>query len=152
MSPEQVVAMTFLRSCQRHLGFLLSQFSFQPANLEMKPDIHFITVTFMATNVGVECAFDERERWVDISLIRPPTHGQPDSPGDRQTRGMARERLFTYLVRHGVRSYGLKPMPRGEDTPVDELFDYQLSSAASWLKQYCPDVLADSPSALDPSQ
>jgi hypothetical protein len=94
------IANEFLDACNRAFGFLVTEHDFQSAALEIRQEIHFAVVRFVAANVAVECVFDQRESWVEVKIVRlvngaVPIDYSTDSAGRRVREGL-------YLVRkHG---------------------------------------------------
>ena len=60
----------FFDECSKAFGFLVTEHGFKPPTLEVNRLIHFATVTFMGTNLALECIFDEREAWVEFKVAR----------------------------------------------------------------------------------
>jgi len=59
----------FFDECSKAFAFLVTEHGFKPPTLEVNPSIHFATVTFMGTNLALECIFDEREAWVEVKWL-----------------------------------------------------------------------------------
>src|SRR5207249_11855553 len=58
----------FFDECSKAFGFLVTEHGFKPPTLEVNRLIHFATVTFMGTNLALECIFDERDAWVEFNV------------------------------------------------------------------------------------
>ena len=133
--------------CSMAFAFLVTDHGFKPPTLEVNPAIHFATVTFMGTNLALECIFDEREIWVEFKIARVVNGVKAQKYAADQNGNRVRDSLFLMLKRRGVREFGLKSQHLAKQGTA-EMFRIKLNAYASLLRKYGKDILADSPTAL----
>jgi len=141
------IANEFLRACNASFGFLVSQYGFGDAVLDIDTKIGFATVSFTAKNVAVECIFDEREAWVEVKIARVCNGQRPATYSIDVTGRKVRESLYPLLLRKGVRDFG--PRPVKQTGTLQEMFQRRLSKDANLLRKHGAEVLSDSATVLD---
>jgi len=137
----------FFDECSKAFGFLVTEHGFKPPTLEVNRLIYFATVTFMGTNLALECIFDEREAWVEFKVARVVNGKKAQDYAVDQTGNRVRDSLFLMLQKRGVRKLGLKSEHLAEQK-IPEMFRIKLNAYGSLLRKYGKDILADSPTAL----
>ena len=142
---DQQLAEYFFAEAATTFDFLVKDYSFAPPELEVNNRINFATVTFMGTNLAVECILDEREADIDCKIARV-INGQKTSDYAVDDKGVrVREGLFHLLRRRGIQG----PLFRKSGgLDINDAIKITLSDFAQMLKQHGGDILADSPGAL----
>jgi hypothetical protein len=137
----------FFDECSKAFAFLVTEHGFKPPTLEVNRLTHFATVTFMGTNLALECIFDEREAWIEFKVARVVNGEKAQDYAVDQTGNRVRDSLFLMLQKRGVRKFGLKSENLVEQE-IPEMFRIKLNAYGSLLRKYGKDILADSPTAL----
>ena len=142
---DQQLANYFFEEAARIFGFLVKEYSFAPPQLDINDRINFATVTFQGHNLALECILDEREQDVDCKVARvvngrKTEHYAVDGNGVR-----VREGLFHLLRRRGAPDSALS---RTKGLELHDKITTVLDDFARMLKQFGPEILADSPDAL----
>jgi hypothetical protein len=140
---DEQLASYFLEKATAAFGFLTTDHSFSAPQVQVAHDISFAFVTFLATNVAVECVLDSREEDVTCKIARVVDGrklGQAgvDEPG-------VREGIPALLRRRGVRE---RLFTRVGAFPFRERIAITLEDFASMLKAHFKEVLDDLPSVF----
>ena len=98
----------FFDERSKAFAFLVTEHGFKPPTLEANRLIHFATVTFMGTNLALECIFDEREAWIEFKVARVVNGEKAQEYAVDQTGNRVGDSLFLMLHKRGVRKFGLK--------------------------------------------
>jgi hypothetical protein len=91
------LARLFFDECSKAFAFLVTDHGFKPPTLEINPSIHFATVTFMGTNLALECIFDEQESWVEFKVARVINGLKAQDYAVDQNGNRVRDSLFLML-------------------------------------------------------
>jgi hypothetical protein len=145
MNPD--LTRVFFDECSKAFSFLVTDYGFKPPTLQTDDLTDFVTVTFMGTNLALECVFDEREAWVEFKVAQVMQGVKARDYAVDQNGNRVRDNLFLMLQRRGVRDFGLKSRGLAKRA-IPEMFRIKLNTYASLLRQYGKDILADSPTAL----
>jgi hypothetical protein len=144
---DVIAAQLFQTECECTFNFLVRDYGFSPASLDVNQNISFATVTFMAKNIALECVYDEREMFVEMYVARV-SNGVKASEYAIDAQGQkVRERLLTLLIRRGARGVDLKDKKLAAH-PINEMFQIKLNAYAELLKAHGRDILSDSSSVL----
>jgi hypothetical protein len=141
------LAHMFLDECFKAFAFLVEDYGFTPPVLNMNPSISFSTVTFVGTNLALECIFDERENWVEFKVAQVIDGVVAQSYAIDKKGQRVRESLFSLLQRRGARNFGLQEKDLSSVSTL-EMFKAKLAAYAELLLKYGQDILSDSASVF----
>ena len=143
---DRILTENFFKISSEIFDFLVRNYGFKPAFLEVNHSISFVYVIFMGKNLAVECIFDAKEK--DISCkIAKVFNGQktPDYEVD-DTGARVRDYLTEILIRKGVRDIKFNKI--SENDSIEKMSFSILTDYAAMLKKYGQDILTDSPSVF----
>lgn len=142
---DRQLASQFFEETSKAFAFLVREHGFSGPLLEVDDTIDFAYVTFMGTNLAIECILDVREADIDCKVVRiidgkKAAHYAVDARGVK-----VREGLASLLRRRGVRERLFAPVSR-RDLP--DRVKVTLQDFAQMLRNYGQAILANSPEAL----
>lgn len=142
---DRQLANEFSEETSNAFAFLVQEYGFSKPLLEADDTINCAYVTFMGTNLAIECILDVREADIDCKIVRV-MNGKKASHYSVDARGVTvREGLASLLRRRGVRERLFAPVS-GRDLP--DRVKVTLQDFAQMLRNYGQAILADSPDAL----
>jgi len=146
---DKQLANYFFEEASKAFAFVVTDYSFAAAQLDVNDKINFAFVTFMGKNLAIECSLDEREGDIACTIARvvdgkKATHR--DAIDERDEHGArVREYLSKQLQRRGV---GERLFTRVEGIELRERIRITLADFAQMLRKHGQEVLSDSPTAL----
>lgn len=136
----------FFEETSKVFSFLVDEYSFANARLEIDNKIHCAFVLFVGKNLSIEFILDERENNIDCKIARV-IDGKKTIFYAVDNKGLrVRESLSGLLRRRGFKD---RLFSKVGGLEIHELIKITLADFAQMLKKHGLDVLSDSPTALD---
>lgn len=139
----------FLVECERAFAFLVREYGFVGPEVDsLAPGLLF--VIYRKGQVGIECAFEERDNDVSVRIIRLKNGNRPTAYRKDNTGIVVREYLTQLLLKRGIRDLGFaEPAVENGMSRERTMYRKALEGYARMLRDYAQDVLAGSDHILN---
>lgn len=131
----------FIGVASQRFSFIVNSYFFKGPYVEHDPKTGFVTVCYLATNVAIECIFDQREEDIDckVALVR---NGKLAEGYSVDSNGkLVRQGLAQLLRDRGVRK---KLFTNVSGLPLEDRIKVILEDFAKMLREHGTDILSDS--------
>lgn len=136
----------FFEEVRRRFSYLVRDHRFSEPVLEINPQIHFSTVTFMGKNLAVELILDPRDEWVDCKIARVLGGKKTKFYAVDEKGNRVRSELVETLERKGIQDIKFTKSKKKES--FEDLVRSLLADYATILKEHGQEILHDSPNVF----